>query len=126
MKIVSLFTPLLFALSLTGTVHAAVDVAAAVPIAHATIEAEKCPQDAAIKCLTADDSVAAADAADAVGADANADTHGALPKSATNPQVFDSAAMAVSEPETLAMLAVGLALLGFTARRRTNTDKFEN
>jgi hypothetical protein len=120
MKILPFFAPLVFALSLTGPAHAAVTTVVAPSIAHATIEAGKCPHDAAIKCLSSDDSVA--DKADVDGID------DALPRTNANAnaQAVDSAATPVPEPETFAMLVVGLALLGVTARRRNETDKFDH
>ncbi|USX21818.1 PEP-CTERM sorting domain-containing protein [Oxalobacteraceae bacterium OTU3REALA1] len=116
MKITPLLTSLLFALSLTGTAHAKVDAAPAAPIAPATIEAEKCVPNAASSCLSADDAAARDD--DSVDL-------ATLPK--TNPaQQIDAAASAVPEPQTFAMMALGLALLGFSSRRRKPSDKFEN
>ncbi|SEO22405.1 PEP-CTERM protein-sorting domain-containing protein [Duganella sp. CF517] len=116
MKITPLITSLLFALSLTGAAHAKVDAKPAAPIAPATIDAEKCVPNAASSCLTADDSAAKDDD--------NIDL-ATLPKA--NPaQQVDAAASPVPEPQTFAMMALGLALLGFSSRRRPSSDKFEN
>lgn len=113
MKILPLLTPLLFALSLSGAAQAKVDAAPAAPTATATIETEKCAPDAAERCLTADD------AADDRVAPATA--------TRTAPaQKVDAAASPVPEPQTFAMMALGLALLGFSSRRRKPSDKFEN
>ena len=115
MKTTPLVTSLLFALSLTGTAHAKVDAAPAAPIAHATIEAEKCVPNAATSCMTADDTAAKDDD----GAD-----HATLSKADAAQR--DAAASPVPEPQTFAMMALGLALLGFSSRRRQPSDKFEN
>ena len=115
MKTTPLVTSLLFALSLTGTAHAKVDATPAAPIAHATIEAEKCVPNAATSCMTADDTAAKDDD----GAD-----HATLSKADAAQR--DAAASPVPEPQTFAMMALGLALLGFSSRRRQPSDKFEN
>jgi hypothetical protein len=120
MKITSLLTSLLVALSLTGAAHAKVHNAPAAPNvapnAAATIEAEKCVPNAASSCITADDAAARDDD--------NIDL-ATLPKA--NPaQQVDAAASPVPEPQTFAMMALGLALLGFSSRRRKPSDKFEN
>lgn len=116
MKILPLLTSLLFALSLSGAAQAKVDVAPAAPTATATIEAEKCAPDSAAPCLTA------ADAA------ASEDEHAgpATPPKGAAAQKPDAAASPVPEPQTFAMMALGLALLGFSSRRRKPSDKFEN
>ena len=116
MKITPLLTSLLFALSLTGTAHAKVDAAPVASNAPATIDAEKCVPNAASSCVGADDAAARDD--DSVDL-------ATLPK--TNPaQQIDAAASAVPEPQTFAMMALGLALLGFSSRRRKPSDKFDN
>ncbi|MEV4778550.1 PEP-CTERM sorting domain-containing protein [Burkholderia sp. LMU1-1-1.1] len=116
MKITPLLTSLLLALSLTGAAHAKVHTAPAAPNAAATIEAEKCVPNAASSCMTDDDAAAKDD--DSVDL-------ATLPK--TNPaQQVDAAASPVPEPQTFAMMALGLALLGFSSRRRKPSDKFEN
>jgi len=110
MKKISLLASLLFALSLTGAAYAKADAAPATPNATATIDAEKCAPDATSPCLTADDD--------------NIDL-ASLPK--VNPaQQVDAAASPVPEPQTFAMMALGLALLGFSSRRRQPSAKFEN
>lgn len=115
MKITPLVTSLLFALSLTGAAHAKVDAAPAAPIAHATIEAEKCVPNAATSCMTADDTAAKDD---------DSADHATLSKADAAQR--DAAASPVPEPQTFAMMALGLALLGFSSRRRQPSDKFEN
>lgn len=114
MKKTPLFTSLLFALSLTGTAHAKVDAAPAAPIAPATIDAEKCVPNAASSCLSADNAAKDDDSVDPA----------TLPK--TNPAQQADAASPVPEPQTFAMMALGLALLGFSSRSRKPSDKFEN
>ena len=114
MKITPLLSSLLFALSLAGAAQAKVDVAPAAPNAAATIETEKCAPNGAASCMTADEAAAKDD-----------DELAALPKA--NPaQQADAAASPVPEPQTFAMMALGLALLGFSSRRRKPSDKFEN
>jgi len=110
MKITKLLTSLLIALSFASAVHAKADAASATPNATATIDAEKCVPDATSPCLTADDD--------------NVDL-AALPK-ADAAQQADAAASPVPEPQTFAMMALGLALLGFSSRRRQPSAKFEN
>lgn len=121
MKILPFLAPLLFALSLSGAAQAEVAVATQAPIAHATIEAVNeagnCPLHAGAPCLIAGD--------DAVPDNRSADLE-AMPKTDPNQQAFDKAAMPVPEPATSVMVALGLALLGFTARRRTPTVTFDN
>jgi hypothetical protein len=116
MKITSLLTSLLVALSLTGTAHAKVHTAPAAPNAAATIDAEKCVPNAASSCMSADDA--------ATGDNDSIDL-ATLPKADPAQQV-DAAASPVPEPQTFAMMALGLALLGFSSRRRKPSDKFEN
>lgn len=117
MKILPFLTPLLFALSLSlGAAQAKAGVAPAAPTATATIDTEKCAPDAAAPCLTADDAAATAD--DRVDP--------ATATKAAQAQKFDAAASPVPEPQTFAMMALGLALLGFSSRRRKPSDKFEN
>ncbi|HEX8404105.1 MAG TPA: PEP-CTERM sorting domain-containing protein [Duganella sp.] len=121
MKILPFLTPLLFALSLSGTAHAEAAVAAQAPSAAATIEAGdeagNCPQHAGTECLITGESAARDDG--------NVDL-AALPKTGPNQPVLDEAAMPVPEPATSVMMALGLALLGFTARRRAPTVTFDN
>jgi len=116
MKTTPLLTSLLFALGLAGAAHAKVDATPAAHIAPATIEAEKCVPTAAAPCLTADDS--------ATKDDDNTDP--ATLSKANPAQQGDAAASPVPEPQTFAMMALGLALLGFSSRRRQPSDKFEN
>ena len=119
MKRISILTPLLFALSLTATAHAATArhaPDAPVHNATATIETGKCAPHATGPCLIAD--------APAAGEDDSVDL-ASMPKANPN-QALDDAATPVPEPQTFAMFAVGLALLGFTARRRQPSIKFDN
>ena len=109
MKILPFLAPILFALSLSGAAQAEVAVAAKAPIAHATIEAEQCAPQAGSRCSITHDN--------AVGEDGAVDLE-ALPKTGLSQQAPDKAAMAVPEPASAVMLALGLVLLGFTARRR--------
>jgi len=111
MKITPLLTSLLIALSLTGAAHAKVAAAPVAPIAPATIEAEKCVPNAASSCMAAGDD----DTVDLA----------TLPKANPARQV-DAAASPVPEPQTFAMMALGLALLGFSSRSSKTSDKFEN
>ncbi|USX27850.1 PEP-CTERM sorting domain-containing protein [Oxalobacteraceae bacterium OTU3CINTB1] len=116
MKKTPLLTSVLVALSLTGAAQAKVDATPAAPIAPATIEVEKCVPNAASPCLTADDSAARDD-----------DSIDLATLPTANPaQQVDAAASPVPEPQTFAMMAFGLALLGFSSRRRQPSDKFEN
>jgi hypothetical protein len=115
MKITPLLTSLLFALSLTGAAQAKVNAAPVAPIAPATIDAEKCVPNAASSCMTADDTAAR---------DGDSVDLATLPKA--GPVQVDAAASAVPEPQTFAMMALGLALLGFSSRRRQPSDKFKN
>ena len=121
MKILPFLTPLLFALSLSGTAQAEAAVAAQAAIAPATIEAghetASCPPHAGTECLITGDSAARQDG--------NVDL-AALPKTGPKQPVLDEAALPVPEPATSVMMALGLALLGFTARRRPPTVTFDN
>lgn len=117
MKILPFLTPLLFALSLSGTAQADAVVATQAPIAPATIEAGNCPPHAGAPCLITDDNAAREDG--------SVDLE-AMPKTNPNQPVLDEAAMPVPEPATSVMMALGLALLGFTARRRPATVTFDN
>lgn len=116
MKITPLLTSMLFALSLSGAAQAKIQAAPAPHTATATIEAEKCAPDATSPCLTSD--AVAAGNGDSVDI-------ATLPK-ADPAQQSDAAASPVPEPQTFAMMALGLALLGFSSRRRPPSDKFEN
>ena len=116
MKILPLLASTLFALGLTGAAQASVHAAPTAPIAPAIIEAEKCAPNAAAPSQMAADGAAANDERDELA-----------PLAKTNAeQPVDAAATPVPEPQTFAMMALGLALLGFASRRRHPSDKFEN
>ena len=118
MKILPFLASTLFALSLTGAAQAKPNPAPSAltaPIAPAIIEAEKCAPHAATPCLTSNETAAGDD--DSVEL--------ALSKNNAQ-QPVDAAASPVPEPQTFAMMALGLALLGFASRRRQPSDKFEN
>ena len=116
MKISSFLASTLFALGLSGAAQASVHAAPTAPTAHAIIEAEKCVPNAATRCLVSADGAAADDERDELAPLAKANAQ----------QPADAAATAVPEPQTFAMMALGLALLGFASRRRPPSDKFEN
>lgn len=104
MKIISLLTTSLFALSVAGSVHAAsVDVP---PTSHETPAAAQCVSSATDGCPQQ-----AADAAPAQAAHGNARV--------------DEAPLPVAEPETFVMLMLGLVALGVTTRRRSS-ERFDH
>lgn len=119
MKISPFLASTLFALSLTGAAQAKVNpapVAPIAPIAPAIIEAEKCAPNATAPCLTSGETAA--------GDDDSVELATLSKNNAQQP--VDAAATPVPEPQTFAMMALGLALLGFASRRRQPSDKFEN
>ena len=116
MKILPLLASTLFALGLAGAAQASVHAAPSAPTAHAIIEAEKCASSAAAPCPMAAETAASDDERDELAPLAKANAE----------QPVDAAATPVPEPQTFAMMALGLALLGFASRRRQPSDKFEN
>ena len=123
MKILPFLASTLFALSLTGAAQAKVNpapmalpVPAAAPIAPAIIESEKCAPNATAPCLTSGETAARDDDSVELATLSKDNAH----------QPVDAAATPVPEPQTFAMMALGLALLGFASRRRQPSDKFEN
>ena len=116
MKISPLLVSTLFALGLTGAAQAGVHAAPTAPTAPAIIEAEKCAPNAAAPCLVAAEGASTDDERDELAPLAKANAQ----------QPVDAAATPVPEPQTFAMMALGLAMLGFASRRRPPSDKFKN
>lgn len=112
MKVLSLISTVLLALSLAGAVQA--KPAAAAPqdnVAPATIVLAHCDANDTTPCSI--------DAPVANEAD-----HDALPPEHQKQQLTDPATP-VPEPQTCIMLMLGLVVLGFASRRNTSLDKFK-
>jgi uncharacterized protein involved in copper resistance len=112
-KVLSLISTVLLALSLAGAAPAQAAAPAANHIAPATIELAQCDADSPAPCgINARESKAA-----------EVDLH-ALPPADPKQQQAADPATPVPEPQTFVMLMLGLVVLGFTSRRRTS-EKFK-
>ncbi len=120
MKVLSLISTALLALSLAGAVHAQPATPSAnVPhanVAAATIDLVHCEENATHSCSLDD---AAARNGD------SSDPH-ALPPANQQKHGQPEPATPVPEPETFIMLMLGLVVLGFASRRNSASEKFSD
>ncbi len=114
MKVLSLISTALLALSLAGAVQAQPAAPETSNIATATIIVAPCETTATTPCST-DTSAAKADDTD----------HAVLPATDPKHRQQEVPAAPVPEPETFVMLMLGLVVLGVASRRRQATDKFD-
>ena len=114
MKVLSLISTALLALSLAGAVQAQPAAPETSNIAPATIIVAPCESTATTPCST-DAPVAKNDDAD----------HAVLPPTDPKQRQQEVPAAPVPEPETFVMLMLGLVVLGVASRRRQATDKFD-
>lgn len=113
MKVLSLISTVLLALSLAGAVQAQPAAPVTSNIAPATI--------VLAHCESIDTAPCSIDApADKSG---DLDTH-ALPSTDPKLRQQNDPATPVPEPQTFVMLMLGLVVLGVASRRRQSTDKF--
>ena len=113
MKVLSLISTALLALSLAGAVQAQPAAPATSNVAPATIVLAHCESNDTAPCSI----------------DAPADKSGesdphALPPADPKQRQQNDPATPVPEPETFVMLMLGLVVLGVASRRRQSTDKF--
>lgn len=116
MKVSSLISTVLLALSLAGAVPALAAAPAANNIAPATIELAQCDADTPAPC-----GINGKEGKDSKAAEV--DLH-ALPPADPKQQPAADPAAPVPEPQTLVMLMLGLVVLGFASRRR-KSEKFK-
>jgi hypothetical protein len=112
-KVMSLISTALLALSLAGAVQAQPAASATSNIAPATIVLAHCESSDTASC----DIDASATKAGEL------DVH-ALPPADPKQRPQNVAATPVPEPQTFVMLMLGLVVLGFASRRGQSTDKF--
>lgn len=111
MKVSSLISTVLLALSLAGVAHAE---PAKRNIAHATIEIAQCDVNGAAPC-------GISQVADKTG---EVDLH-ALPPADPKQQPNADQASPVPEPQAFVMLMLGLVVLGVASRRGNPSEKFK-
>lgn len=114
-KVSSLISSVLLALSLAGAAQAHPAGPAASNIAPAIIELPRC--DAALP--------APCDVSDAVAANADETDLHAVPADPKRQPSADEVT-AVPEPQTFVMMMLGLVVLGFASRRRESNEKFKD
>ncbi|WP_371869637.1 PEP-CTERM sorting domain-containing protein [Duganella flavida] len=114
MKVVSLISTAILALSLAGAVQAK-PAAPANNVAPATIVLAHCEANDPAPCGIS----SSAPAVKSSEADQNA-----LPPADSKQQSSTDPATPVPEPQTFVMLMLGLVVLGFASRRRQGSEKF--
>ncbi len=115
MKVLSLISTALLALSLAGAVQAQPAAPETSNIAPATIIVAPCESTATTPCRS-DTPAAESD---------DAEDHAVLPPTDPKQRQQEVPAAPVPEPETFVMLMLGLVVLGVASRRRQATDKFD-
>jgi hypothetical protein len=112
-KVLSLISTALLALSLAGAVQAAPAVPAAkANVAPATIVLAHCEENATAPCSLDDP------------AKAGENDPNAMPPANQHKQAQPDPATPVPEPQTCIMLMLGLVVLGFASRRNASSEKF--
>ncbi|MRW92700.1 PEP-CTERM sorting domain-containing protein [Duganella sp. FT80W] len=115
MKVLSLISTALFALSLAGAVQAAPAAPAAkANVATATIVLAHCEENATAPCSM-----------DAPAHTGENDPN-TLPPASHQKQAQAEPATPVPEPQTCVMLMLGLVVLGFATRRNSSSEKFSD
>lgn len=115
MKVLSLISTALLALSLAGAVQAQPAAPVTSNVAPATIVLPHCESGETVPCRT-DVPTDKVDDAD----------HTALPPNDPKQRQQAVPATPVPEPQTFVMLMLGLVVLGVASRRRQTTDKFSD
>ncbi|MYN28037.1 PEP-CTERM sorting domain-containing protein [Duganella levis] len=115
MKVLSLISTALLALSLAGAVQAQPAAPVTSNVAPATIVLSHCESSETLPCRT-DVPTDKMDDAD----------HTALPSNDPKQHQQEVPATPVPEPQTFVMLMLGLVVLGVASRRRQSTDKFSD